>query len=163
MSLGKRIMTTLLIIVVGLVATIVVYFFILGQISKKGEAPGLTNSMLSQCSAKPNCVCSEFTDDKAHYIAPIDITGEVIDVVYENLKLVIQAQGGSLISERDDYMAFTFSSSLFGFVDDIEVRIDANNNAVHLRSASRVGYSDMGANKQRVETIKAEFLAMQKR
>jgi uncharacterized protein (DUF1499 family) len=47
----------------------------------------------------------------------------------------------------------TFASALFGFVDDLEIRIDAEVGSIHLRSASRVGKSDLGANRKRVEII----------
>jgi len=56
-------------------------------------------------------------------------------------------------SENDDYLAATFSSAIFGFVDDLEVRIDSVQNTGHIRSASRVGHSDGGVNRKRIELL----------
>jgi len=150
-------MTTFLIILITLILLFVGYFFVLGQKSKSAEPPGLTGDQLTQCPNKPNCVCSEYAEDNAHYIAPIDVTGVEANVVLTKIKAVIISQGGELKSESDRYQAYIFSSSLFGFVDDVEVRFDADKNALHIRSASRVGHSDMGVNKKRVEAIKAAF------
>jgi uncharacterized protein (DUF1499 family) len=65
--------------------------------------------------------------------------------------------GGSIQVEETDYLAATFTSSVFRFVDDLELRIDTSQQTIHLRSASRVGRSDGGANRKRVELIKNSF------
>ena len=62
--------------------------------------------------------------------------------------------GGSLQAEADNYLAFTFTSSIFRFVDDLEIRIDTDQDMIHMRSASRVGRSDRGVNKKRIEQLK---------
>jgi len=62
--------------------------------------------------------------------------------------------GGSIQAENDNYLAATFSSSIFRFVDDLEIRFDADRKMIHMRSASRVGYSDRGINKKRIERVK---------
>lgn len=54
-------------------------------------------------------------------------------------------------------MAAIFTSKFFGFVDDLECRIDQANHTIHLRSASRVGHSDFGANRKRVALITTLF------
>ena len=46
---------------------------------------------------------------------------------------------------------------MFRFVDDLECRLDAENRVIHVRSASRVGYSDLGVNRKRVERLRARF------
>ena len=150
-------MNILLVIIIGLAVLIVGYFFVLGQMSKSGNPPGLTGANLTQCPQKPNCQCSEYPEDSAHYVSPIDISGIAANAVSAKIKTAVQSLGGQLQKEEGDYLAFTFSSTLFGFVDDVEVRIDADNNALHLRSASRVGYSDLDANKKRIAAITAAF------
>ena len=59
--------------------------------------------------------------------------------------------------EKTDYLAATFTSSLFRFVDDLELRIDTGQKTIHLRSASRVGHGDGGVNRKRVEQLKNSF------
>lgn len=59
----------------------------------------------------------------------------------------------------DHYLAATFTSAIFRFVDDLELRIDPRQEVIHIRSASRVGRRDGGVNRRRVEKFKAQFEA----
>lgn len=77
---------------------------------------------------------------------------DMIDI--SKASATIQEMGGVIHNETDDYIAATFISRIFGFVDDLEIRIDQNHRALHFRSASRVGYSDGGVNRKRVELFK---------
>jgi uncharacterized protein (DUF1499 family) len=44
-----------------------------------------------------------------------------------------------------------------GFVDDVEFLIEPNTQVIHVRSASRLGQSDLGVNRQRIEMIRAKL------
>jgi uncharacterized protein (DUF1499 family) len=55
-------------------------------------------------------------------------------------------------------MHITFSTAVFHYVDDVEVRFDKENNLIHLRSASRIGRSDFGVNRKRIERIKKAMM-----
>jgi uncharacterized protein (DUF1499 family) len=129
----------------------------LGNNSKSGEAPGLASGTLTHCPDKPNCVCSEFTDDTTHYIAPLDYSGTPPEKAWTDILQVIKESGGEVSVANDEYIAATFSVSLFGFIDDVECRLDTSKNRIHIRSASRVGYSDLGLNQERVETVTRLF------
>jgi uncharacterized protein (DUF1499 family) len=73
------------------------------------------------------------------------------------LKKAIRDLGGTIHAENDNYIASTFSSTIFGFVDDFEIRIDSIQKVIHIRSAARVGYSDTGVNKKRTELLKKQY------
>lgn len=148
--------TTLIIVFVTLVS-ILVLFIVLGQLSKSHNAPGLVNQKLSKCGKKPNCVNSEYTTDIKHYIAPIRILPNSTGDTLALLKKTIEEMGGTIQSENKNYIAATFTSNLFKFVDDLEIRIDTAQNLIHTRSESRVGYSDAGVNKQRLEILRKSF------
>ena len=137
-----------------LIAASIIVLFILGVISRSGKAPGLVDGHLSRCSHKPNCVCSEHKDDIRHYVDPIIIPENIASDTVTVLKNVIRDMGGSIQTESDNYLASTFSSAIFGFVDDLEIRIDSSRKVIHVRSASRVGYGDSGVNKKRTELLK---------
>ena len=77
--------------------------------------------------------------------------------ILPRLKTVIREIGGSIQVEKADYLAATFTSSIFRFVDDLEIRIDTGQQLIHLRSASRVGRSDGGVNHKRLEYLKNSF------
>ena len=143
-------------IIISLFITFVVYLFILGLNSKNGSAPGLINNKLSHCPDTPNCVNSEYPEQQDHYISPIDIISKqkINTSPLPLLKDIIQEMGGTVIRQSDNYLAGTFTSNIFRFVDDIELRFDNEKNLIHFRSASRVGRSDMGVNKKRVNLIK---------
>jgi uncharacterized protein (DUF1499 family) len=128
----------------------------LGQSSKSGQPPGLVSAALAPCPDKPNCVCSEFSEDAAHYIAPLDYSGTRPEKAWAEIQRVIQELGGEIAVANDEYLAATFTSSLFGFVDDVECRLDARHDQIQIRSASRVGHSALGVNRKRVEAIAQE-------
>ena len=148
------------IVLVAGIVLFLVYLAYLGHLSQSGTFARLIDGKLSACPDTPNCVCSEYPDDISHAIEPIaigDISGAV---VLEKLKNIIEAQGGKISTASENYIAATFSSALFGFVDDLEIRIDPEKAVVQLRSASRVGTSDLGANSRRVDMIKKLYRDM---
>ncbi len=134
-------------IFVGLVLLIVIAFFLLGKKSQKGTALGLADGRLAACSSKPNCVCSEDGASEKASIAAFSIDN------MGSLKTAIEASGGAVTSSTDTYLSAEYTSGIFKFVDDVEARLDGGQ--VHIRSASRVGYSDRGVNRARVEALRA--------
>ena len=132
--------------VLGLAVLGAAAFFVLGLVSQNGEAPGLADGRLSPCPSSPNCVSSEEGTAAEKAVEPFAAD------VWERLPLVIAAQGGTVTETREDYIASEFKSAVFGFVDDVEFR--RGEDAVHVRSASRVGYSDAGANAARVAKLR---------
>ena len=147
----------LAIITITLVVLIIATLFVLGFVSKSGEANGLVQGRLSKCPDKPNCACSEFRVDTEHFIEPLAVSSADAADAMTRLISVIREMGGSIQQEKDDYLAATFTSVIFRFVDDLEIRIDREASLIHLRSAARVGRSDGGVNRQRIEQIKTNF------
>lgn len=123
-------------------------FVYLGQSSKSGKAPGLVQGQLAPCPASPNCVSSEVgtePEKRVESFAP-GAWGTIADAVTE--------MGGTITVRNEGYLAAEFTSATFGFVDDVEFRL--TNEAVHVRSASRVGYSDAGVNAARIEDLRSQ-------
>ena len=116
-------------------------------LSQRGTPRGPNEGRLAPVGPKPNTVSSEEGVPEDARVAPL--AGTLADA-----KAAILATGGTIVTETDDYLAATYATRLFRFVDDVEVR-DAGGGVVHIRSGSRVGYSDMGANKKRVARIRA--------
>ena len=136
---------------------VLILFFVLSLLSRSASAAGIVNGQLTQCPDKPNCVCSEFPDDASHSIAPIQIPEGEEGNALSLIKEVLGEMGGKIQNETDSYLAATFTSSFFRFIDDVEIRLDAESSLIHLRSASRAGNSDMGVNGIRVEEIRSLF------
>lgn len=147
-------MKTVVIILSFFIVACVFLLVLLGFISRSGKGPGLVAGRLARCPATPNCVCSEHGDDAGHFIDPIPLPPHVGSDSLSLLKNAVQEMGGIPGAENDHYLAATFSSPVFGFVDDLEVRIDATQKVIHIRSASRVGYGDAGINRKRTDLLK---------
>lgn len=150
-------MKTLLIIAAILILLVIALLFTLKANSTIDKAPGLAQGMLSRCPDTPNCVCSQYEDAADHYIHPLAIPPNTSLNIPAVLKEVVQELGGKVQTETDNYLAATFTSTLFKFTDDLELTIDLAQGLIHIRSAARVGYSDMGVNRKRVERLKELF------
>lgn len=148
-------MKTFVIILIAVVAALILLFSIRGMLSKSGVSPGLADGKLLPCPASPNCVCSEFSTDTEHFIQPLNLPRANSAETLSMLKSATEQMGGTILVEKEDYIAATFTSALFGFVDDLEIRIDAEGKVAHLRSASRTGYSDLGVNAKRVTQLRS--------
>ena len=147
-------MKIVLIIIPILILAAFVGFFVLGLMSHSGEANGIVEGKLTKCPDKPNCICTEFEADATHYLGPIVDPQRTTAEVLSRLKNSVREMGGSIQVEDGNYLAATFTSSIFRFVDDLEIRIDTDQKMIHLRSASRVGHSDRGVNRERIERLK---------
>ncbi len=129
-------------------------FIVLGFYSQSGKPNGIVEGKLTKCPDKPNCISTEFEADASHFLEPIRYFEAGAAEVLQQLKENIQEMGGEIKIEKENYLAATFTSSIFKFVDDIEIRLDVDQKLIHLRSASRVGYSDRGVNRERIERLK---------
>ncbi len=119
---------------------------------------GVNNGKLAACPNSPNCVSSQSqTSDTTHFIQPLSYSSTP-EKALADLKAVIESENRTkIISESQDYLYAEFKSALMGYVDDVEFYLDSSSNTIHVRSASRLGQSDLGVNRKRVETIRTKF------
>jgi len=130
----------------------------LGVLSQQPPELGLIDGKLRPCPDTPNCVCSEASHtDAMHFIEPIPVPADRADTAWEKLLEAVQGEGGEVKLQSDGYMHATFTSMIFRYVDDVEARLDDDAGLIHLRSASRVGHSDLGANRKRIEGIRKRY------
>jgi uncharacterized protein (DUF1499 family) len=127
--------------------------FVLGVKSKQAPPLGLAAGHLRPCPASPNCVSSEAAEsDAEHYIKPLSIHD---GKAWAKMASAIEGLGGHIMANDGQYLHATFTSALFRYVDDVEARLDASERVIHLRSASRVGHSDLGVNHRRLESLRS--------
>lgn len=119
------------------------------------QGTGSTKEQLQQCPSSPNCVCSEF-QDLPYSVAPLAITG-TSDEAWQNLQTAISLLGGVVESDDGTLLHATFRSRIFGFIDDLNCRLDTTTGVIHIRSASRVGHYDFGVNRKRIERLRETF------
>ena len=148
-------MKLLLYPVIGIFILVGIYLVGLSISSRKQPELGLLNGQLRPCPETPNCVCSEQYVEGA-FIEPLVYT-DTADEAWRKIKHAIITTGGNVLTERQGYLHARYETTLLRFVDDVELRLDENTQMLHIRSASRVGKSDLGANRKRVARIRAVF------
>ncbi len=142
----------LIIVLTAALAAPVIMFKWMSLTGKPPERPE-TVVALPGCPAAPNCVVSR-NADAAHAVAPLKLAGDPA-AEWLALREVIQQLGGQLKRGDQHYLHFEFRSRIFGFVDDVECLLNEAAGQVEIRSASRVGHSDLGVNRRRVEAIRS--------
>ncbi|SDW33481.1 DUF1499 domain-containing protein [Marinobacter mobilis] len=110
---------------------------------------------LRLCPDRPNCVSSyDSADDKAHYIEPF-VGGAA---AWSSLTHVIGAQSSlTIVARQEYYLRAEATTRVLRFVDDLEFLFQPAQGLIHVRSASRVGYSDFGVNRERLERIRQQL------
>jgi len=123
----------------------------------KSSERGVVEGKLAGCPSSPNCVSTESADVK-HRINPLTFMGSLEDAREKLIRIVGQMPRTSLVTQSEKYLHFECRSRLFKFVDDLEFYIDAERKVIQIRSAARLGYSDLGVNRKRVAKIRQAFL-----
>ena len=117
---------------------------------------GVAGGKLLACPNSPNCVSSRDTDAE-HKIAPLTYTGDPVKAMAD-LKAVISSMPRTkIVTTEGNYLYAEFTSALMGYVDDVEFYLNVDKGIIEVRSASRLGESDLGVNRDRVEAIRAQF------
>lgn len=145
---------------IGLMSVLVVLvllaaglMFKLGSDSRRMTVSvGVVEGRLMACPSTPNCVSSDAPPADSHYIAPI---ADPAGAKWAGLIATVQRMpGATLIEQRDDYAHFTFTTGFWRFVDDVEFHHRLQAGEIAIRSASRVGQGDWGANRNRLEAVR---------
>ena len=149
-----REMKTMIFVLAVVTASTLVLLIVLSCTTRPPQA-SLVNGKLRACPDTPNCVSSE-SDEASSRVKPLVFKGPS-QAAWQKLKETIQDLGGKIQAEQAGYLRAAFTTAVLRFVDDMEFRMDASNNIIHVRSASRVGYSDLGVNRRRVAKLRAAF------
>lgn len=153
----KRLLLALALLAAGAAAGVALHTALTkGDTMFAGKRPhnlGYDNGRLAPCKSTPNCVSSQADlADAQHYIAPIALKKDAIAQVRKAVESMPRAR---VVQAEPGYLYAEFTSKLMGFVDDVEFLYDPAKGVVHVRSASRLGRSDFGVNRDRVERLRA--------
>ena len=113
---------------------------------------------LAGCPSRPNCVSSEAKDAR-HAIQPLHLKGDPATGWATLGNIVGQLPRSKVVEASDTYLHVVCKSRLFGFVDDLEFLLDPESGVVAIRSAARVGYTDLGVNRRRVESLRQKLIS----
>ena len=119
---------------------------------------GVRDGRLAPCPSSPNCVSSQSTD-KVHAVEPLTYSSSTPEAIADLKKIILQMERTKIITETSNYLHTEFASALWRFVDDVEFFFDDHAKLIQVRPASRLGYSDFGVNRKRVEAIRAAWQA----
>ena len=108
---------------------------------------------LQPCPSTPNCVSTQSSDEQ-HAIAPLRYQRSKAEAKAALKEAVLSLPRTKLTEEDDSYVHFEFTSLVLRFVDDVEFVFNEESKVIHFRSASRVGYGDLGVNRRRMEEIR---------
>lgn len=158
-----KVLGTIALFIIAVAAALV----LAGQLGLlKGQAPddlGVHNGRLKPPSATPNSVTSQaglYPDhpQRAYAdIAPIRFTGNGEAAMQKLAGIVKNTERCVIVKQQPDYLYAQCTTALLRFTDDVEFWLDTASGVVQLRSASRLGKGDMGANRARMEKIRAQF------
>lgn len=156
-------------IAVGLVALVV----IAGQAGLLGgQRPelGVVDGRLQPPSPTPNSVSSQTHLHPGHpqaayaAVEPLPLKAAGVAASLRVLTGVLQTMPGvTVVEQKDNYLRAQAQTRWLKFIDDLEFWIDPQVNPqqarIEVRSASRLGRKDFGVNRQRLEAIRAAYLA----
>jgi uncharacterized protein (DUF1499 family) len=133
-----------------------------GGLFAGSRPPGVGTGTLAACPDTPNCVHSGARDPR-HAIAPIAAAPPLPAALAELVSVAAAMPGARVVASRPDYAHLEFETPLMGFVDDVEFAVDAAAGVIQVRSASRIGTSDFGVNRKRIEDLRKAFAASARR
>lgn len=131
-----------------------------------GEPPtdlGVRDGRLAAPSMTPNSVSSQADLYPGHpqqayaRIAPLAYSGDGAAAMQRLAEQIRQMQGARIVTQEPDYLYVQFRTRWLGFVDDAQFWLDPAAPVMQLRSASRLGQSDLGENRKRIESIRLRF------
>ena len=129
-------------------------------LSCTGKRPvniGASDSGLAPCPASPNCVSSD-ASDSSHSIPPLQLDVPPDEGWKTARELVASLPRTHIVQEASGYLHAECQSALFGFVDDLELHLRPAESIIAIRSTSRLGYSDLGVNRRRVEALRQALI-----
>jgi uncharacterized protein (DUF1499 family) len=115
---------------------------------------GVHNGHLTRCPPSPNCVSSQASDSE-HKVAPLPLSGDLEQSRSRLLALLVSQPRVTVVAEQNNYIHAEFTSRILRFVDDVEFLLGPQ--AIEVRSASRLGHSDLGVNRARVEQLRQQL------
>ncbi|WP_444685695.1 DUF1499 domain-containing protein [Alkalicoccus luteus] len=145
-----------IIVIVVIAGIIAAAAFMVIKNNRTPEHLGAENGSLAPLPSTPNAVSSQADTEHRGYIEPFTLQNGTESL--ENIKAIIRAdEQAEIVSADDRYVHAVYASNVFKFKDDVEFYVNESENSIDVRSAARVGYSDMDVNRKRIEAIREAY------
>lgn len=138
---------------------LIIALFILSASACSGTRPaflGTVQTNITPCPETPNCISSHANEDQSHAISAIKLS-DTNKAHAALIELLEDNSAANIIVNSENYIYAEFTSAMIRFVDDVEFLFKHTENAIDVRSASRIGRSDFGVNRERIETIRQQL------
>lgn len=145
-------------ILIALIIAVITFIFMKNNITPSNL--GVVDGRLSAMPNSPNAVSSQ-TDVEDKKVEPLEFEGNLNESNTKIINIINSYANSKIITQSDNYIHIVFQTSSMHFKDDVEFYFDTKNKLIHFRSASRLGYSDMGVNKERYNEIKLKYNSAQ--
>ena len=132
------------------------YVCILLSACHAAPGPAAETNKFSPCPDSPNCVSSQSAEN-ARFIEPLHYAGSRADARQKLINILEKIKRVRIVKAETDNIHAEFRSFIFRFVDDVEFYFPHAETIIHIKSASRTGYYDFGANRRRVERLRSAF------
>lgn len=126
----------------------------LGSSAATGIQGADAQPVLGDCPGTPNCQCSEASREEQRVDRFAVTPGKAEAAIATMADILRQQPGMDIVTQSDQYLHATYTSKLMRYVDDIEFLLSADGSSLQVRSASRLGKSDLGANAKRVAQLR---------
>lgn len=143
--------------IIGLIIVLIITMMVM----KNNQVPsglGLTDGKLAEVPKSPNGVSTQ-TEVKEKKVEALPFIGTLEDSRKRVLEAMTNYGKYHVVAKRDQYLHVVFKTGTMQYKDDAEFYFDTEEELIHFRSASRVGHSDMGLNKERYEAIRRLYLS----
>ena len=128
-------------------------------ISCSGKRPidlGVSDNLFSPCPDSPNCVSSDAKDTE-HAIPAYALAMTPTQAWQATREALLQLKRTTIVTDSSGYLHAESRSAVFGFVDDLELHLRSDESIIAIRSAARLGHSDFGVNRKRVEQLRLKL------
>ena len=123
----------------------------------KSSQTTLSPDIIPICPTSPNCVSSDGTDSE-HYIAPFTYIRSSEEAWLATREVATSLSRSKILQERPNYLHIEVRSAFFRFTDDLKLQLRTSDNQIAVYSSSRLGQSDFGVNRDRVEEIREKLI-----
>ncbi|MCA9051307.1 MAG: DUF1499 domain-containing protein [Planctomycetaceae bacterium] len=150
-------MTHIILLAAGFLLIGVAAMFFLSLTAPRPATLGVHSGRLAEPPRTANCLSTQ-TDVRSFWMAPLEFTGSPAEAWTRLRHVVSEVPRTKVVTDNGSYMHVEVTSAVFRFTDDVEFLLEPDAGRIHFRSASRVGRSDLGTNRKRMQRIRDQFL-----
>lgn len=151
-------------VIASVIAAVIILLIVMLASNKNNAVPanlGVKEGELAPLPDSPNAVSSQ-TTQMSKRVEPLPFSGSLEQTKTLVKKVVAEFGGAQILTEKPDYLHGVFTIAVIPFKDDVEFFFSEKDRLVHYRSASRVGYSDLGVNRKRHERLSSLYKQAQR-